>query len=333
MISYGIHFGCFTIRISRCFRRSLEDDIQFRSLTQLDYGMEDWWPLYQGGMPNVYDPETCTVGYEALKEVRRLDFTRLRRFDQKFFEGFVDHTNDKSPEYSIWKKLLTSLYQGFFQKPNSGRIGLYLEAVNLVKKGNSWMPWVSGEDLHDQLESTLQTHFSSLGFGQLSLLREKQVVENEVLPYTDLKAGELLLSLGSERSSFRLIIDPKQGKTQLLENCPGINSLVNRIQLDGEYSLVELLNFLHQNDNQLPEKLSLRLREWRKNDLIPALYHSWDLINDVRVKQKVMSQNLWVAGEGTYLMAGLNDKVKVVERPLYWQADAVAKYISLSDQT
>lgn len=330
MISFGIHFGFFSIRVSQCFKRRGEDNFQFRPLTQPDYGMEDWWPLYQGVMPNVYDLETCTVGYEALKRVGKIDFKRLHRFDRKFFEVLIKNTVEQTQESHIWELFLSSLSQDFLNKSYSALLGLFLEGVDLVKQNNPWMPWQTSEDLHEQLANLLSQHFSSFGFEKIFLLREKQVIENLVSSHTGMKSGELLLNLGGDRSSFWFITDQALGETRILDNCPGINTLYKNILKNGDQNIIDLLNFLNQNNNRPSQNLLSMIDRWRKTDLLPALYNSWASLEDSGLRQKIAHQNLWVAGEGAYLAAGLNDKIKLGEHPLYLHSDAAAKCAFLS---
>jgi len=332
MIAFGIHFGYFTIRVSKCFKRRGRDKLQFRQVTRPDYGAVDWWPNYQGAFPNIFDPDTETVGYEALKQVGELNLQRMCRFDTQFFKQLLDTEQENHPNITIWKRFLSTLRQDYIRDTDQPRIGLHLEGVFLAKKKSSWMPWLFEKDRSFKLVERLRTLGRYLDFEDITLVRERQLIERYVARQSNLSVGELLLTIGGERSSVWLVVDSNSGKVQSLQTCPGIDNLVAHINNKKSPDvLMALISCLNQGNCKDVTQLEPALEDWRKNGLRPALYQARKVTENASFGEKTSRQDPRVIGEGAHLLIRVKQKKSLAPESHYWQANTAAEIVLTKD--
>jgi len=166
MLAIGLHFGHFSIRIGQCYRSRTTGTLQFKPITRPSYGVDEWWAIYQGTLPNAYDPLSGFIGYDALIQ-RGLDgCSRLNR------QYFLDLLQGKTEAIEIWQRLIKSLRIEYIRQSEPISLSLYLEDDNLDSSQNPRMPWLSPDRTNELMENLLELNkpYQGMRIKQLSVV-------------------------------------------------------------------------------------------------------------------------------------------------------------------
>lgn len=324
MISQGIHIGLFTIRISQCFQKQGDKQLSFRPVTLPAYGIDDWWPYFQGALPNCFDPVTNKIGYEALGPFENFDPNHYRRFDEEYFQSLLSNGKKSHPYQEIWANFLTTLIKDFSPNFEIKRFALYLEGVYLIDTQNSW-PLGIENDRKKELVENLNEISKDYGIEEVIVLDERKITESFVSNNYDIKPYDLLLNLGSDRSSLWLIKDARKGEIDALENCQGYNNLIQQNSMIPTDFFLKLLAATNDKNNSFLENLNSITDQWYKNNIKPVLGKAWARIEKSSQKEISGHKTLWISGEGKCLIRKGAEKFKFVDQPQYWYANTASQ--------
>jgi hypothetical protein len=295
MDAIGVHFGFFSIHISQCYRRRSEDRLGFNDLTFESYGLDDWWPAFQGSLPNFYDPKARTTGYQALDSA---DLRQLRRFDNDFFSKILEQ-RDNCEEYQLWGKVLRDLREYIFRRTIPVSLAIFSEEINFTTPISEYTPWIQSQDRSSELARALAPAAAEMGFVNVQIFHEPEILRQYQVDHPDLAEGELLTIVGSQRSSIWRIDAPGRPPANI-QNCLGLASLTKNLWNSSAKAIPDLLHLLRGYQGGAPEQLSRILDNWKRSDLGPALKRSMDQRPGSSMKKDLL---LWVGGEGAYLLA------------------------------
>lgn len=316
MLAIGLHFGCFSIRIGQCFRSRSTGSLQFKPLTRSSYGVDELWAIYQGTLPNAYDPLSGFIGYEALKQ-RGLD--NCSKLDRLFFQNLLQ---DQTEAVNAWNRLMKSLRTEYIRQNEPINLGLFLEDANFSPPENPRMPWLSGPDRIRELEAKLLVLSKPYHLTHVEILRERQAIELFVANNFFFKRGDILALIEGERTSCWLIEEQSFGKILPLTSAPGLQDLMKNISRDHSISLADFISCFHHKDclDESPNKDGINA--WIQQRLVPALVLAWREIPDPELRKA--SRYLRIGGEGAYLVPSAKREeraeVSILDNPWYIQA-------------
>lgn len=320
MLAIGLHFGYFSIRIGLCFRNRSTGIPQFKPVTRSSYGIDEWWSIFQGALPNCYDPESNLIGYEALINC---GLENCKRFDGHYFNDLLQSQTDAT---NLWEKFVRLLRVEYIHENEPIRLGIYFEDIQLSPKLNPKMPWLIGPNRTNELSEKLFELSKSYQISKTQIFDERKAIEHYVASNDLIKRGDILALFEGERTSCWLVEEQTSGQLFPLTSAPGLRDLMVAVHQDNELHLTDYVSCLHRQDClEYWPKLD-ELNSWIAQSLKPALVLAWQAIPDPDLRE--LNRRLLVGGEGAYLIHTAKrdnqDIRSVLENPWYIQAFSAA---------